>query len=405
MSWGEDAAVGDWLFHCHRLHHIHNNMGITPVPGEPMHHGEGGMFTKLVVSKPNMGDSGHDGHGDGGHDGHDMGDMGGGGSHGGHNMKMFPKPGQYIGTIDTANGAKVLANVNIFKVQSDHEWRKLKVTMKLHLGDFASDEYITYTFDQIDIDWNGGKLHLEDSVNGVRLVDFRLEGGGHGGHGNHGGGMDDDNDGGIGGGIENEDEPEEEKSIKGTFQFNAGRISSDMTLVSIHSPVAQHVVHMAMADLAIPLDAKYQGTCGDKVQRMVLFTGRNSVRQENTRNPYDPYRIGGALGGITTNARPATIEYGVRSGSYDFFRGKVRLNLAYGTGLSSTKCSFKGGTLTCDNDCTLKRERPYPFSTLLPPRKKPNQEFVLEEESRLTQLSPAKRFAGHNVWIHSLGVQ
>jgi len=42
--------VGDWIFHCHFLHHITNDMDRPPLPGKPMHHAkEAGMFTVLEV--------------------------------------------------------------------------------------------------------------------------------------------------------------------------------------------------------------------------------------------------------------------------------------------------------------------------------------------------------------------
>ena len=40
---------GNWLLHCHLPHHVTNNMDINPVPGEPMNHGEAGMFTLFKV--------------------------------------------------------------------------------------------------------------------------------------------------------------------------------------------------------------------------------------------------------------------------------------------------------------------------------------------------------------------
>ncbi|MEZ4750398.1 MAG: multicopper oxidase domain-containing protein [Bdellovibrionota bacterium] len=54
---GENRAVeltahtpGKWMFHCHFLHHIMNDMEFLPIPGQPhqMSHGEG-MFTMLHV--------------------------------------------------------------------------------------------------------------------------------------------------------------------------------------------------------------------------------------------------------------------------------------------------------------------------------------------------------------------
>ena len=385
---GEKSVLGEWLFHCHRLHHIHNNMGISPVPGEPMHHGEGGMFTKLIVAKPGGGHhggdegGGHHGGDEGG--GHHGGDEGGGhhggdegGGHRGHQMKMFPMPGRYIGTIDINESRSVLASFDIFKVQEDHEWRKLRATMKLYFGDFSSNEYITYTFDEIEADWKGGKLHLTDSTSGIRITDFRVSNGGHGG--SHGG----VHGSGHGG--------EQSKTLKGLFQFPAGRITSNINLVPIDSEMANHVVHHSMNRLVFPLEAEYIGSCGEKNRRLVLFTGRNFVKQESTRNPFDAYRIGGALGGV---GNKATIEYGVMSGSYDFFREKLRLNLKYGTGFDTTACDVARGKISCNNGCNLTRREPYQFSMLLPSQAQLNAELILPETAPVTQLSKSEKFEG-----------
>lgn len=48
--------TGDWLFHCHFLHHITNDMDRPMIPGQPMWtgaHGHGGMFTILEVKDGN----------------------------------------------------------------------------------------------------------------------------------------------------------------------------------------------------------------------------------------------------------------------------------------------------------------------------------------------------------------
>ncbi len=45
---------GTWMFHCHYLHHIMNDMDKPPLPGEMDHsaHGPGGMHTMIRVSNP-----------------------------------------------------------------------------------------------------------------------------------------------------------------------------------------------------------------------------------------------------------------------------------------------------------------------------------------------------------------
>lgn len=47
----DDLYPGKWMFHCHFLHHIMNDMDRRPIPGQPAHagHGMGGMHTVLEV--------------------------------------------------------------------------------------------------------------------------------------------------------------------------------------------------------------------------------------------------------------------------------------------------------------------------------------------------------------------
>ncbi|MBI4042069.1 MAG: multicopper oxidase domain-containing protein, partial [Deltaproteobacteria bacterium] len=115
---GDKSKPDVWMLHCHLPHHVTNNMHVPPVPGEPMAHEMAGMMTTVIIqpkesapqdppTSPTPPSHPHRGHGD-------------------HDHAMGPIMGRYTGSIELSNGRKFLASLDLFKVQEDGEWRKLK---------------------------------------------------------------------------------------------------------------------------------------------------------------------------------------------------------------------------------------------------------------------------------------
>jgi uncharacterized cupredoxin-like copper-binding protein len=157
---------GNWLLHCHLPHHVTNNMEIDPVPGEPMHHGEAGMFTLFKVQKKNekppkdpppmKGKHGH---------------------HGG------PQVGVYKGHMSFKNKKNFKVTFDLHKVQEEGEWRKLRAFLKIDFPGInigKENEYLIYQYDHIKYNFKKKLLYLEEEKDyGLFLRDLTFKKKGH----------------------------------------------------------------------------------------------------------------------------------------------------------------------------------------------------------------------------------
>ena len=148
---------GDWLLHCHLPHHVTNNMEIDPVPGEPMHHGEAGMFTVFKVGshhpKPPH-DHGHT------HRKEDPSSK-----EGGHKHHKGPKIGFYEGHIKFENDKVFEISFDLHKVQEGAEWRKLRANLKIKLPNHnhsKNNEYLLYYYEHLKYNFKKQRLYLEE---------------------------------------------------------------------------------------------------------------------------------------------------------------------------------------------------------------------------------------------------
>lgn len=147
---------GNWLLHCHLPHHVTNNMEIDPVPGEPMNHGEAGMFTLFNVSRP----------------GEEV-------KKPAHKMPhaMGPKVGIYTGNIKFENGVNFEVIFDLFKVQKENEWRKLNAHLKL----FLDEQNLNYSYENVKYNFESGSLYLDEGERKLIIQDLKPKkmGGGH----------------------------------------------------------------------------------------------------------------------------------------------------------------------------------------------------------------------------------
>ncbi|MEC7184094.1 MAG: multicopper oxidase domain-containing protein, partial [Bdellovibrionota bacterium] len=148
---------GDWLLHCHLPHHVTNNMEIDPVPGEPMHHGEAGMFTVFKVGSHHPKPPHDHSHGHGKEDPSPK--------NGKHKHHNGPKIGYYEGHIKFENDKVFKMSLDLHKVQEGDEWRKLRAYLKIKLPNqnhSKDNEYLLYYYEHLKYNFKKQMLYLEE---------------------------------------------------------------------------------------------------------------------------------------------------------------------------------------------------------------------------------------------------
>jgi hypothetical protein len=277
---------GDWLLHCHLPHHVTNNMEIDPVPGEPMDHGEAGMFTIFKV--PKMG-GGRPPHGGPPH----MGDHNTSieGDHPpGHKMVMGPEIGVYKGSLILSNGKKLKAELDLHKVQEDGHWRKLKAYLKIKMG----DEYVLYNYENIRYNFETGTLYFDDIEKGLQLHEVKF------------------------------------MAHSPKMKMLHGRLLSEYQGIegklALNLSNGMHHMEKPTQNFEASISGEYLGSLDSTDSILQIEIARGLGEEElKESNPYYQYKFAGRVG--LKKGDSYRFEYKIEGGSFDPFSGRLELRL------------------------------------------------------------------------------
>jgi len=276
---------GDWLLHCHLPHHVTNNMDIDPVPGEPMNHGEAGMFTLFQV--PKMG--GHPPHSGPHHmDNHKP----PGGGHG-HKMPMGPEVGIYKGSLTLTNGKILKTVLDLHKVQEGDHWRKLKASLKIQMAGNPK-EYVIYNYDNIRFNFDTGTLYFDDIDKGLQLHEVKFMA--------HSPKM---------------------KMLHGMLLSEYQGIEGKLEL---HLTKGMNHMEKPSKNFEASISGEYKGLLDNKETILQIEIARGLGEEElRESNPFYKYKFSGRVGWKKNGS--FRFEYHLDGGSYDPFSGMLELKL------------------------------------------------------------------------------
>ena len=279
---------GSWLLHCHLPHHVTNNMDIDPVPGEPMDHGEAGMFTLFKV--PKMG-GGHPPH----HGPHHVEEhpTTGEGHPPGHKMPMGPVIVVYKGSLTLSNGKVLKAELDLHKVQEGEDWRKLKAYLKIQMaGD--PKEYILYNYENIRFNFDSGTLYFDDVEKGLQLHEVKFMAHSPKMKMLHG-------------------------SLLSEYQGMEGKLE-------LHLMKGMHHLDKNSHNFEASISGEYLGLLDGKDSILQIEIARGLVEEElKESNPYFKYKFSGRIGYKKDDSY--RFEYDLKGGSFDPFSGRLELKL------------------------------------------------------------------------------
>lgn len=203
--------------------------------------------------------------------------------------------GRYIGYIyHPTSGLSQLTRLEFIPQRDVDNKLKLSALLTIYFGDFMSDEYLTYHFDNVPFNAITGLMQFRSPEQGIS---FQVEG--------------------FGG--------EEFESL---VTFSSSSMQSRLIL-SRKSQLERR------EDIIAPLSGQYFGHCeNNKPEVLQIFTGRSANDTHRSSNPFSSFEVKGQLGSPNATLCPAMegsrhlplCADGVyTSGSFNFLEGKLKL--------------------------------------------------------------------------------
>lgn len=228
-----------------------------------------------------------------------------------------PKFGRYLGTL-TNERLKQDQMVRLDFVPSRVEGNRLllKAVLVLYFGDYTSDEYVSYHYDQVSYDLLTSQLIFDQADQDVQVVVDRMA----------------------------------DAGIQGSLRSAVGGAIGTLNLSS-EKPVAPKL------PLVRKLEGEYYSAkCEESQGWMTLHTFKSTNDTSRVGNPFGGNEIRGQMAYVDRILcgdlqEPGKGSVCVRSqisgGSYDFFRGKLSLK----GHPRPVVCTVKSGSLSCSNGC------------------------------------------------------
>ncbi len=252
--------------------------------------------------------------------------------------------GRYLGVLEhERTGEQQLAKLDFILDRNEGSTLALKAILTLHFGDYTSQEYAAFHFNQVQFNLLTSSLVFDQPDQDVRVVVERFEGG----------------------------------VLSGTLKSN---IFGTVGKIKLQRDEGQSAV-LSSLPLIEPVQGEYKGKCNNKESWLRLFTYRATEDITKTGNPFGAYEIVGhiaqydfALCGPDPERPCVLAEY--NAGSYDYFSQELKL---IGR-LSRLKCKKIGSQLNCDS-CQFQRvSNENELKNLHPPTSVPEL-FVLSSDS------------------------
>jgi len=225
--------------------------------------------------------------------------------------------GRYSGVLHHERLKKdQLATLDLIASRNDGNSLSLVAVLKLHFGDYASAEYISYHFDKVNYQFLTGQLTFEQADQAVSVFPLKF----------------DANTGEFVGKVRAMWSPDDVGELE---------LSRDRTVTPKY-PLMQ------------PIWGEYRGVCKRRETILQLYTFRATGTISPAGNPFGDYEVRGQLGerdrGETGTTGGQVFGWDSVSGAtYDFYNDDLRV-----TSYRSFQCSVQPDGLNC-NDCSLKR--------------------------------------------------
>jgi hypothetical protein len=225
--------------------------------------------------------------------------------------------GRFVGTLHhEALDADQLAVLELIPVRETGGTQLIiRGILTLYFGDFSSQEHVTYFYDAVEFNVLTGKLVFSGPRQALSLA---------------------------------------------TTEFTADSLVADahadtrrVGTLRLGRGAAQ-----PSAPLVEAVAAEYRGTCDKTPTELHLWTSRSEHRSSDLGNPLGAYSVTGTVGAVAPDLcagnaeRRCTLDV-LAGGSFDFYRGKLRLE---GT-RSDYQCNARGFALDCGR-CTFEAAAP-----------------------------------------------
>lgn len=229
-----------------------------------------------------------------------------------------PAFGRYVGILHHEDLKRdQLAKLDFILSKEETGQLDLAAVITVHFGDFASGEYVSYRFDNVQYDIINQTLIFDSAEQEVTVLATKFA------------------DGHF------------EGELRSNYSGGVAKLSLDLDGTA-----------KPQFPLIEPIWGEYAGKCEGVETRLQLETYRSTDENNKAGNPFSAYRIkgqlgedrGGPCGLFGENARFCL--WGIfDSGSYNFYESRIVL-----TGPTrSLICDVNSADLKCGNSCTLSR--------------------------------------------------
>jgi hypothetical protein len=225
-----------------------------------------------------------------------------------------PTFGRYVGVLKhlkTENDQ--VAKIDFIMTHENGSELRLKAVMSLYFGDFSSNEYITYHFDDVKFNVLTGTMVFDQPDQGVTLKSITFKSG---------------------------------KLVAKVISTIAGVVGEVHLEKDGTSAPSRPLVPKVMGE--------YYGTCDEIETTLMLSTYRTTEDTVRVGNPFGAYKIRGSISDRSTYDCGADgtrcVTDNVLDGSYDFYTGSLNL---FGKKLQY-KCVVNGFDVDCGR-CKFKR--------------------------------------------------
>ncbi len=231
--------------------------------------------------------------------------------------------GRYLGVLRHESiGRDQLAKLDLIASREESNTLHLSAVLTLHLGDYASAEYVAYHWDEVRYNLLTGSFVFEKPDQQATLVVRKFSG----------------------------------AELEGDFRSAFGPGVLKILLKQSGTPSPQYPI-------IEPVQGEYEGLCpspiasGKKVPtRLQLLTYRSTEGMSQVGNPFASYRIRGLSGENSGTscaaAGPAWCTWGtITTGNFNFFKNHLQIFSRY----RNLDCQTEAGGLRCGSCDFLKR--------------------------------------------------
>ena len=206
------------------------------------------------------------------------------------NVKAGEVFGRYTGTLRLEKrGLQQLAKLDFISLRDASNKLKLMAVLSLYFGGFDSDEYISYHYDEVELNLLSGTLVFSqgDQDLTIETVVFQKE------------------------------------SIVASVRSATGGNIGTLNLTVDNSG------HLGKSNFVTPLAGEYSGVCDGRQSYLNIQTYRSTSDTVRIGNPFGAYKVNGQFGAtifdLCRSSKPCVVNQ-ITDGSFNFFSGQLTLH-------------------------------------------------------------------------------